>query len=640
MAISVSTWDGNNINDTTNYTTKIISGLFDLPPVNLPSIPRSGRAPLLGPTEQQGRVILLRTFVVGGTAARRKQLRQWFDATDNTVKRLVIVGDEGETQYIEGKCESHVPEGMPGKFFLTAIRVHDDVAFRKTTATTPSNWSITATGQTNAYTNAGEMDAYPVISITPTSAKTGTNPFKRFIGVHWRTDAATSYPVDIVSDSLDTRVSPTTNFASATGDDIRVYVNGVLADFWLDGINTTTTKIWVNLNFSKGQQATLKTALGTGTIETIDVNEDISSWGDSGIIRIESEFFIYSSKNNSLKRFFIESRGAKGSTAAAHSASVVVRWIQHDITITYGSSALAAYVPDDDYKPIFTLATSTNTSWVYAEFGEDDGLRTGAWRKGIEYSTLVANYTTDAGTASAVPGANGKIVEANADPWTEIGIWRQFVSQAINPYFYAYNPCGITNANFTNGEKYAGFGEAQWNGFIRSGINGPNEFTEATIADPTLAATWQSWSQNEALRTGSKYVGIQLLDTQGGGGTEMYMEAADVTLTLNSSNTPNTTIGAEQGNYNLDATLTNNTTGDAIQITFQMELDETLTIDTWEGTVTYEADGSSQYDAVTRLGGPRLAWLTFQAGSNTWQFDDTGTNAVTVAISYEERRLA
>ncbi|MCB0013768.1 MAG: hypothetical protein KDE34_17770, partial [Anaerolineales bacterium] len=153
----------------------------------------------------------------------------------------------------------------------------------------------------------------------------------------------------------------------------------------------------------------------------------------------------------------------------------------------------------------------------------------------------------------------------------------------------------------------------------------------------TADATWQSWSRSEALRSGSKYAGIYLDYTPSGAGVDMYMEASDCTLTL--TNTPGFTGFAEQGNYNLDCTLTDDD-GDAIQVTFQMETGETLTIDTDNATAIYEKDGSSQYGAVTRLGGPRLTWLKLKPGTNTWQFDDVGTAGLTIAVSYEERRGA
>lgn len=624
MTITIQTWDGNNINDGTSYVSWIEEGGWRLPPVSVVMAEREGRGPIVSNVDRLPHFFVIGTTIRGsGMDNKRKQLRQWFDPTDETPKQLVILGDAGNKQYIEAVCEEHIAESAAGNTFLTYIRVHDDTAWRASTSTTPSAWNITTgAASTNGYTNSGEFDVYPTYTITPTSAKSGANPHKRFMAVHWRADAATSYPTDIADDSLDTRIA-STNFADAAGDDIRVYVDGVLTDYWLDGPNTATTKIWANINWKKGQTGiTLKTALGTGSIETLDVNESISGFDSSGILQIDSEFFIYTAKNNSLKRFTIASRAAYGSTAATHSANATVRWLQHEIIITYGSASLSAHASDNNYQPVFTLSSSTNTSWDYDNFGEDDGLRTASW-KGLFLEGYSDTYTANQGT--------------DADPWSEIGLYRPTMDINTFAAFYLYNPCGITVANFQNGEKYAGTVLNSFTGAIQSGITGPNESNEYSIPVPTTAATWQAWSRNETLDTGSKYVGIILYDRVSGGVTDSYLEASDVTLTLNSSNTPSITIGVEDGNYNLDATITNNTTGQAISVSFQMDTSQSLTIDTWAGTVTYNKDSSSQYGAVTRLGGPRVEWLPLVPGSNVLQFEDTGTAGLTIAVSYEER---
>ena len=42
-----------------------------------------------------------------------------------------------------------------------------------------------------------------------------------------------------------------------------MYVDGVEADYWLDGINTATTKIWVNIDWQAAQRATLSAAMAS-----------------------------------------------------------------------------------------------------------------------------------------------------------------------------------------------------------------------------------------------------------------------------------------------------------------------------------------------------------------------------------------
>jgi phage-related protein len=120
-------------------------------------------------------------------------------------------------------------------------------------------------------------------------------------------------------------------------------------------------------------------------------------------------------------------------------------------------------------------------------------------------------------------------------------------------------------------------------------------------------------------------------------GEYAYVECDDVTVNLDSSNTPTATIGAEQGNYELACTITNETTGDAIQLNFSMELNEELEVDTDEKEVVYLANNSRQMQALTLVGGVRREWLPLQPGNNTLRFDDTGTTGVTVTITFEKR---
>ena len=108
-------------------------------------------------------------------------------------------------------------------------------------------------------------------------------------------------------------------------------------------------------------------------------------------------------------------------------------------------------------------------------------------------------------------------------------------------------------------------------------------------------------------------------------------------MALDSANTPTTTIVTEQGNYSLDALIENLATGESIQVTLDMELNQDLEIDTDLKTVTYLKDGSNQFKAVSLTGGPRLDWLKLLPGSNTLRYTQAGTTGVVFDIEWEER---
>src|SRR4030042_1660518 len=97
--------------------------------------------------------------------------------------------------------------------------------------------------------------------------------------------------------------------------------------------------------------------------------------------------FTYTGKNNALQRFAGCIRAARGTAAGAHGLGDTVWWVQHDIWILYGNAAATAPTVDGNYEPAFELDDSVNTSWVYAEFGENDGLRTGQWSPKVVIDT-------------------------------------------------------------------------------------------------------------------------------------------------------------------------------------------------------------------------------------------------------------
>jgi hypothetical protein len=466
-----------------------------------------------------------------------------------------------------------------------------------------------------------DSDVYPAILIEPTETKTGDYAYKRFVPIKWRARQANIYPV--LLGTLDTATLIAAGKMQADGDDLRVFVDGIEVDRWIQDINTASTEIWANMNFQNSVSATLSEAIGSGDAgETITCSTSIKGFPNSGIVQIDSEIFVYTSKNNTNKTLLGCTRAAKGTSAADHTVGDTVFWVQHDVWILYGNSSVSAPSVDDDYQPAFAL-TSTNTSWVYANFGDDNLKRAGRWQSQV----ILANpsnptfYTANRGT--------------DASPWSEIGIY----AKSIQNYgrWYLFNPCYITNANFTNGEKYvnsAGYFDAK----IESSRDGATWFEEDTISEPGSTTTWTSWSDNEALRSLSTYVALRMGESPNPV-TGMYVEVSDVTITLNSSYTPVASIGGEQSNYNLDVTLENETTGQSIELLFTMAEDQVLEVDTANKVITYQKDGSKQMQAITLVGGARKEWFKLQPGDNVINWSDTGTAGVNVALIFNRRYL-
>jgi hypothetical protein len=620
--MKLKTWDGNNINDGTNYDAILDAGTYGLPAISPVLGIRQGYWPTISGMKRLGKIINFDIYIRNTPIATyQKQLAQWFDPDDETPKKLV--GEDaggGNDRYVEGICVelAEVPFSA-GLHFVVSIQVDEDVMWREVTASTVSSWNITATGQTKNISNGGEMDAYPKFTFTPTSAKTGSWLYKRFIAVKWRGARwARNWPVDITNDGLDTDALETAGKIQSDLDDLRVWVDGAEVDRWCDpATDNATTKVWVNIVWEPDIQMSLKTGIGAADT-TIYVDESIDDMPNSGTLMIDNEVITYDSKNNADKTFNNCSRGAKGTTAASHSAAVTVYWLQHDIWILYGNSGASAPSIDDDYKPMFRLDTSTNLSWDYDEMWSESTPERNAPLGWWNYPDL---YT---GTQ-----------DTTADPATVIG-YHLYEEASISWGGFFNSPIDISAANFQTGYKKASSSvPGLWNWEIYSNI----EHTLYEIPAPTAWNTWQSWSRNETgLAANTSTIGIYHTFLSIGGGQETFCEFGDVTFTFDSSMTPVIVIGGEQTNYTIDGTLTNNTTGEAVEIQLAgMGLNEDLEFDTDAKTMIYKEDETNQFQALTLVGGARRDWLKAQPGTNTFQWDETGVNGMTVDIEWEER---
>jgi hypothetical protein len=627
MIETLISWDGNSF--APSYRADFVLGTEPrLPPVAAEMAARTGAPPLLGAVSRDVYRFSLLIVIEDPTGlnydALRSQLFAWLDPDDETPKRLVAETTDGVEVYVEAVCEELRIYGDPQQLqsFVATLAVHGDTLWRSTSDDVEV-WSITASGQTVAVTNLSEAEAYPRLTIEPTGAKTAGNDYnyRRFVPVRWRRANKTSggpYPVDICNANLDTAALVLAGKMQADGDDLRVFVDGYEVTRWLDGIDTANTKVWVSLEFPypAASMTTVDAMLAGETVSSLQVNEGITTMPAYGILVVDNEVFTYTGKDNALRTFLGVTRAAKDSTAAGHAAGSTVWLCQNDVWILYGNPTASAPPTPTIMMPAFNMSTSTNTSWDYDEFGADGAERSGAW----------ARY--ESGGADCYTGNRG----ASANPWVEIGI-RDAVADAFGRW-YLYNPCGITDANFQNGERY--YAGAAWDARIQSlSFGGGAWITWYNIPAPALATTWEAWSRNQAML--DEYGVALYLAYPGSGAPTNYVEAADVTLALNGSYTPTVLLGDEHANYSLACTIANTTTGEAVTIEFHMSLDESLEVDTSDKTVTYLEDGTRQFQALSLAGSPRRDWLPLQPGVNVLRFDDTGTTAVTVTVEWAER---
>jgi len=627
LDLKVVSYDGHNLNDGTNYVAGVSPGMeWGLPDVEAQLVQRDGLWPILGGIVRNGREIQFVIQIVGSLRTLRDQLLRWFDPEDETPKAFVVEDEDGtHDRYVNALCRQCLPQSV-GEMashdtFQITLVIDGDVRWRSTSEDSDS-WSITASGQTHVVANGGSDDAYPSFEITPTSNKAGGLAYKQFVPVTWRSNnPGWSYPVRL--GALDTSTLVGASKVQADGDDLRVYVDGVEVDRWLVSMNSANTYLWVNLDFAPQCSATLQAAIAsTGAVSTIGVGEDVYDFPESGLVLIDDELFTYTGRDLADEELTGVTRAAKGSSMAAHTTSDTVYWIQHEILIAYGNGSLTAPSTDDDYEPAFALSSSSNSTWAYTVFGDPNDKRTARWQRW-------GNITL-AGAGGVYTATQRVLI--NSD-YSVMGAWLDELHG--NAYgWYLNNPCGIVNAAWADGYKRAEV-VTDFLVHLRYWERGANWWTnQATLSDPSTANTWEAWSQAAA---GSDWDAADTLCIA------LYFFAADVevgtvTVSLNASETPQVSMSAcaEQGNYALSCTITNTDTGEWITLDFDMELTETLTVDTDDETITYDADGSSQFQAID-WSSTRAHWLRLLPGNNTLQFDDTGTAGVTFVTKFEER---
>lgn len=619
----VVSWDSHAINDGINYTA-VLTPARGLPSAQIHKTKRLHAHPLVSSVERLGQTYSLHLAIEdeSNVETLRQALELWFDYEDETAKVLVIEDDDGSNdRYVYAICRAldEVPDSA-ARMFVATMEVHGDVRWRSTTPETDS-WNVTASGQTKVVANDGNDNAYPIFTVKPTSAKTSnTYGYRQFATVRWPKDeAACEYPLDVVDNSLDTATLIAAGKMQADGDDLRVEVDGVEVDRWLDDVDDATTKVFCNLNFAAKAEGTLAVALtATGTISAVELQSgvDMRKFPDAGLLVIGGEVFVYTAKDEAQRQFTGITPGAKNTSRAVHGIGDTVWWCQHEVWLWYDNSSVSAPDVDDDKKPAFELDLSTNAILVYEKFGENDGLRTGAWKRLTHWGK---------------PEFYGGNQYTDADPWVENGVALDEVKAKAR--LALHNPMGISNVAITNGEVYSS-SRTYLNAWIASSENGGKWYREYTIPDAAANDTWDSWSRSEAITNDRPWVGVAIKNCYRS--QTHRIEFSDCTVTLATS--PTVTLGSEESMYSLDCVIENQTAGKSIRITLGIKLDQELEINTDERTATLLDDGSNQYQAVTRVEGARIDWLALLPGNNTLRFTDEGTDAATISLEWEKRR--
>lgn len=562
--------------------------------------------------------------------------------TSQAFKSLVIADDDGSNERywmcnFEAREERDDARGTGQAFVVTAVVVDDPYPRRPTLSEETD--TLTASGQTLAVTNDGEVDAYPVIEIEPVSARTGTGHwlYRRFVVVRWRTPSAASYyPTQISGDNAAWDTTALTPGKAIDDTSVGVLVDGVEVDRWFSeevddndqSFDQVDTRLWVNLDFRAALSVTLTAAIDDteGAVEDgLTVDEDISAFPPAGILYAPAanELFYYLSRDVRQRTFHGITRAAYGSTAASHSAGATLEWIQHEVFIVYSPEEDIARVADESYAPFIELPSSDNAGWDWAYL---DGTGERGWSSEDEVNR--------SGRWQPVTAGDGTIYTAqqhgtDVDPFDTLGIVNTTAGNENLARWQAYFPAGINS--FTADGQTSADTAVEAVKFYTS-VDGAN-WTRVGEFPATGSSDWEGFSVALLNETaGWRYLRFELLGEVGE--AEVYQAG----VSFESDLKPVARLMPEVANYALALRITNTTTGEWIELTAPAGLStgDVVTVDTEAKTVVAEPFGLNIYRAMTKSS-HRAAVLRLQPGANTIQVDETGLDEVAITVTWRER---
>lgn len=647
MDLRLLTWNGQSINNGSPFTSLFPLGSKVNLSANPVTVNRAGNYPFLSGIVLNPQTIAIQVIIAAGSNinTNRELFKQYFNAEDGNRHNLIAEDGAGGTQhYLTGFVRQVQNVTNEENAFIVIFAV--EYPYWRLVTATDTTWNVTTSGAATAtaFTNAGNRNVPPKITLTPTVTKTGGLSFRRWVSIYNNMDISFIAPLDITDESatgggLDTATLTTVKM-QADGDDLRVWEDGIEVDRWLQDMDTASTQVWINDNLAPRHEGTLRTTLASATADvTVAFTQNRANLemlthlksAQNPIFIIESEAFQYTAANVNLVTYQITSvnRERKGTTAAGHTAGVTIRHIEHDLWILYGDSTLTAPDVDDNNKPIPALS-SYNSAWTFANYFDADSARTGAWKGEVLASRTGLSYvfTADSNTF--------------ADPSTKLGLALigsadfQVQNETGTLDWMFSHPATITSVLFS-GDKYM---TGSWPAIVGLQYLQTNTawFTADNQAQPALTYAWESFGPTTATFSSPypstiRFVIDGLLSSVI---SEMALIQFDtVTANFSSANLPTITVGAEAACNFFDVTITNNTTGEYIKVAVPCSVNETVTIDC-ELKEAYLSDGSR---VVVTKSTDRAEWLDLLPGSNTLQYDDAGTQAVTVHVITRARTL-
>lgn len=642
MRLELVSWNFIDFNDGNPFRAWIPPGQLTNLSANGVSVPRSDDFPFLSTAVLSDHVFTFHVQVDEGESinASRELLKQIFNITDKGRHELIAKDlDDSNRWYQLVGLPIRITEQSPGAF---TIQLHVETPIWEAVNLESTPWSVTFNGDTQVIDNISNVNVAPILQINVASKISGLQ-YRRWVAVYNVLDTSFNAPIDIGKSLFDTQTLISGGKMQVSGNDLRVFIDGVEVNRWLQSIDTIGTQVWVNMSLSPKQEGTISTTVNSGdgpffmtlTFANTKANRDFliaMSKVSNKLIMIENEVFTFMSVNLFDMTMTGVDRAKRGTSAATHTAPVTVRWIEHDIFVLYGDNTLSAPDTDDRFKPLFQLSSS-NLSWIYSTLYDKTANRPGAWKPEVNASRGgLSYYYTDTHTAFVNPGIKLGLAL--------IGYVSQHIPQAETGQldWLFFHPAGVTDVQYS-GQKY--MFSAAWPAVMGLQVLEENVgwFTVETEDAPITPITWEPFGPVNA-DLGGTYQSIRFaIDGSLAPltGDSAMIEFDAITLTFDSTRIPEITMFGEVGIAYLTLKIENLWDGNAIYIEHPADVGDTLFIDC-RAKRAYLNDDKS--DVRVRLSSSRNAWLDLVPGNdNELEWIDPGTGTVSVTVSYYPRQM-
>lgn len=392
------------INDGTVYKAYLPADSFaveNAPDYGVVESQRPEGTPLHVRQQPNGRVFVLKIEMKTDTLDAFNTLKQWMSPGEADEAYLVAARQDGVNLRIP--CVVGALKMESQRLFTATMRSASGLW--EAVSLTEDTEAVVINGQTWEIPALGTAPSYLKLMFSPNSQMNHDNSFihRRRVWIANRSPfevgdpIGDGYPIDLASDNFDT-ATLTTAKMQTSGNDLRVVLAGEEIYRWLDGMDTSTTKVWSNLRFQPAKTFTLLAAMSSGSSPAAGAEfevsnpEGITGWPEDAFAFVENEV-LQLHKVDSFT-WEVVRRGVGGTTAASHAASTTGYWIEHPfLDVIYDYTAAPDPAPPDDRKPRIDLALSLNTEhhWT-AGFINSNDRRSRAWQRRFTPDNDVARF--------------------------------------------------------------------------------------------------------------------------------------------------------------------------------------------------------------------------------------------------------